>query len=215
MAHQSLSSWKRPRTGLLILCVSFALALAACGSSTAGSDQTGGTATATSGGSGSTPTATTTGSGGSPTATPSGSGTPDAVAPPFFFTVRATASNSTSDYTVIDNVVSNNDPNLALFVTANWNPNGSGGVYDNHSLGVFYIGSPPTSGPSTTMTSRPTRSTPATMSGCARRRSRARSSGAPTPRIARGTTRSLTTLPRMATRRHHSGDAQLESWWGR
>ena len=63
-------------------------------------------------------------------------------APPFFFTVRATASNSTSDYTVIDNVVSNNDPNLALFVTANWNPNGSGGVYDNHSLGVFYIGSP-------------------------------------------------------------------------
>lgn len=138
MAHLSLSSWKRPRTGLLILCLSLTLALAACGSSTTGSDQTGGSATATSG-NGSTPTITTTSGGGSPTATPSGSGTPDAVAPPFFFTVRATASNSASDYTVIDNVVSNNDPNLALFVTANWNPNGSGGVYDNHALGVYYI----------------------------------------------------------------------------
>src|SRR6185312_16208519 len=122
-----MSSWKRPRTGLLILCLSFALTLAACGSSTAGSDQTGGTATATSGGSGSTPAATTTG-GGSPTATPSGSGTPDAVAPPFFFTVRATASNSAGDYTLIDNVVTNGDPGLVLFVTANYNPNGVGAV---------------------------------------------------------------------------------------
>lgn len=92
-------------------------------------------------GGGTSPTATTS-TGGSPTATPSGSGTPDAGAPPFFFTVRATASNSVGDYTIIDNVVSNGDPNLALFVTANWNPNGSGGVYDDHALGVYYIGSP-------------------------------------------------------------------------
>ena len=61
---------------LYVVCIG---AMAACGASTAGSDQTGGTATATSGGSGSTPTATTTGGGGSSTATPSGSGTPDAV----------------------------------------------------------------------------------------------------------------------------------------
>jgi hypothetical protein len=118
------------------------LALAACGSSTGASDPTGGAATATASGSGdSSPTATTgTGGGGSPTATPSGSGTPDAVAPPFFFTVRATASNSAGDYTIIDNVVTNGDPGLILFVTANYNPNGvSGGVYDNHALGVFYI----------------------------------------------------------------------------
>ena len=84
------------------------------------------------------PTATT-GAGSSPTATPAGSGTPDAVAPPFFFTVRATASNSAGDYTLIDNVVTNGDPGLVLFVTANYNPNGAGGVYDNHPLGVFYI----------------------------------------------------------------------------
>jgi hypothetical protein len=142
MTHFILSSWKRPRTGVLILCLALMLALAACGSSTTpgSGDLTGGTnPTATSGSVGS-PTATISTSGGSPTATPAGSGTPDASAPPFFFTVRATASNSAGDYTLIDNVVTNGDPGLVLFVTANYNPNGVGGVYDNHPLGVYYIG---------------------------------------------------------------------------
>lgn len=151
MTRASLSSWKRPRAGLLVLCVSCTLALttllAGCGASTGGSDQTGGkntgTATATSSGSSggnASPTATThTGGGSSPTATPTSGGS---FAPPFFFTVKATASNSSGDYTIIDNVVSNGDPNLALFATANWNPGGSGGVYDNHALGVYYIGAP-------------------------------------------------------------------------
>lgn len=141
MTHIFQSSWKQSRAAFLILSLALMLlmlSLAACGSSTTpgSGDLTGGAnPTATSGGS---PTATTT-TGGSPTATPSGSGTPDASAPPFFFTVHATASNSLGDYTLIDNVVTNNDPNLVLFVTANYNPNGVGGVYDNHPLGVFYI----------------------------------------------------------------------------
>ena len=61
--------------------------------------------------------------------------------PPSYFTVTATSSNSTSDYTVVDNVLTNSSPGLLLFVTPNWNPGGSGGVYDNHPLGVFYISS--------------------------------------------------------------------------
>src|SRR5690349_4320259 len=141
MTHFFLSSWKRPRTGLLILCLALMLALAACGSTTTpgSGDLTGGAnPTATSGSASGSPTATT-GTGGSPTATPTSSGTPDAVAPPFFFTVRATASNSAGDYTIIDNVVTNGDPGLVLFVTANYNPNGAGGIYDNHPLGVYYI----------------------------------------------------------------------------
>ncbi|HEX5442119.1 MAG TPA: hypothetical protein VFW76_14620 [Ktedonobacterales bacterium] len=141
MTHFILSSWKRPGTRPLILCLALMLALAACGSSTtpgSGDLAGGANATATSG-SGSGSSTATASTGGSPTATPSGSGTPDASAPPFFFTVRATASNSAGDYTIIDNVATNGDPNLALFVTANYNPNGAGGVYDNHPLGVFYI----------------------------------------------------------------------------
>jgi hypothetical protein len=120
--------------------------LAACGVSTAsgGSDQAGGGVTPTSSGGngGIQPTATggtDGGAGSSPTATPSG---PDAVAPPFFFTVTATAGNSAGDRTIIDNVVSNGFSNLALFITANWNPNNGSGVYDNHALGVYYIGAP-------------------------------------------------------------------------
>src|SRR6185312_2501927 len=86
MTHFFLSSWKRPRTGLLILCLALMLALAACGSTTTpgSGDLTGGANPTATSGSGSSPTATTS-TGGSPTATPAGSGTPDASAPPFFF----------------------------------------------------------------------------------------------------------------------------------
>jgi hypothetical protein len=33
----------------------------------------------------------------------------------------------------------NGDPNALAFVTPNWNPGGSGGVYDNSPLAVAYL----------------------------------------------------------------------------
>jgi hypothetical protein len=51
------------------------------------------------------------------------------------FTHTATAANSVGDYTDISNVVTDNQPNEYLLVTANWSIND---VYDNHPLGVWY-----------------------------------------------------------------------------
>jgi hypothetical protein len=31
--------------------------------------------------------------------------------------------------------------NAIVFVTQNWNPGGSGGVYNNHTIGIYYEGS--------------------------------------------------------------------------
>jgi hypothetical protein len=46
----------------------------------------------------------------------------------------ATASNIHGDYTVLDNSVTNNDPNAVVEVTQDFT-----GVYDPHEVGVFYI----------------------------------------------------------------------------
>jgi hypothetical protein len=54
------------------------------------------------------------------------------------FLHRATAANSAGDYTVIDNPLTNGNPNAVLLVTPNWNPGGTGGIYNNHAIGVFY-----------------------------------------------------------------------------
>jgi hypothetical protein len=55
------------------------------------------------------------------------------------FVQTATAANSAYDYTDIDNALTNNQPNAKVFVTQNWNPNGTlSGQYDNHPLGVWY-----------------------------------------------------------------------------
>jgi hypothetical protein len=51
----------------------------------------------------------------------------------------ATASNTQSDYTVIDDPHTNGIGNLRLFVTANITPGGGGGIYNNHPIGVLYI----------------------------------------------------------------------------
>jgi len=51
----------------------------------------------------------------------------------------ANSTNSSYDYTVISNALTNDNPNALLFVTPNWNPGGSGDVYDNHPIGVFYF----------------------------------------------------------------------------
>lgn len=55
------------------------------------------------------------------------------------FVHEATGSNSTFDYTIIDNPLTNGKPNAKLVVTSNWNPGGSdNGIYNNHAIGVFY-----------------------------------------------------------------------------
>jgi hypothetical protein len=55
---------------------------------------------------------------------------------------KATAGNSSFDYTVLDNPYTNGQPNEVLMVTSFWNsPQGSAGVWNNHNIGVWYNGS--------------------------------------------------------------------------
>ncbi|HUB07495.1 MAG TPA: hypothetical protein VMB50_10865, partial [Myxococcales bacterium] len=54
----------------------------------------------------------------------------------FKVTVPATAPGG--DNIVIDNPMTNGNPNLLLFVTQNWEPNS---VYNPHPVGVYYTGS--------------------------------------------------------------------------
>ena len=44
-------------------------------------------------------------------------------------------------YTMIDNALTNDNPNAIVVVTPNYNPGGVGGTYDNHPIGVWYDGS--------------------------------------------------------------------------
>lgn len=55
----------------------------------------------------------------------------------YYFTLTANASNSTGDY-VRTNV---QDASFQVFVTQNFDPNGSGGHLNNHNVGVWYDGS--------------------------------------------------------------------------
>jgi hypothetical protein len=54
------------------------------------------------------------------------------------YTQTASVANIASDYTIIDNPLTNNNPNAILFVTQNWNPGGGSGTYNNVSVGVWY-----------------------------------------------------------------------------
>lgn len=54
------------------------------------------------------------------------------------FVQVATSANSAYDYTNINNPATNNNPNALLFITPDWNPGGTGGVYDTHYPGVWY-----------------------------------------------------------------------------
>ena len=56
------------------------------------------------------------------------------------FVHTATAGNSVSDYTVIDNPLSNNNPNAIVIVTPNYNPGSGGGGYADFPIGVWYTG---------------------------------------------------------------------------
>jgi hypothetical protein len=40
--------------------------------------------------------------------------------------------------TLINNPTLNGNPNASFLVSQNWNPGGSGGVYNNHAIGVWY-----------------------------------------------------------------------------
>jgi hypothetical protein len=54
------------------------------------------------------------------------------------FVHTATAGNSASDFTRIDNALTNDHPNAIVFTTPNWNPGGASGMGNNHNIGVWY-----------------------------------------------------------------------------
>jgi hypothetical protein len=54
------------------------------------------------------------------------------------FIHRATPGNIVNNWTILDHPACNNRPDALLLVTANWNPGGQGGTYNNHALGVWY-----------------------------------------------------------------------------
>jgi hypothetical protein len=57
------------------------------------------------------------------------------------FVHTASVSNSSFDSTILDNALTNGNPNAIVVVTPNWNPGGLGGTYNNHPIGVYYDGS--------------------------------------------------------------------------
>ncbi len=54
------------------------------------------------------------------------------------FIQQATTANISGSGTAINNPQVNSNPNAVLLVTQNWNPNGNGGVFDPHPVGVAY-----------------------------------------------------------------------------
>jgi len=50
----------------------------------------------------------------------------------------ADSTNIIQNYTLIDNPNLNGNPNAIFLVTANWNPGGTGGVYNTSPIGVWY-----------------------------------------------------------------------------
>jgi hypothetical protein len=56
------------------------------------------------------------------------------------FIHRATAANTAFHVTTINHPHCDGDPNAILMVTQNWNPGGGAGIYNNHSIGVYYTG---------------------------------------------------------------------------
>ena len=58
------------------------------------------------------------------------------------FVHRANSTNITGNWTLIDHPLINDDPDAVLHVTQNWNPSGTGIVYNNHPVGVAYNNGP-------------------------------------------------------------------------
>jgi hypothetical protein len=57
-----------------------------------------------------------------------------------FFVHQATAGNSSGNSTFLDHSLLNDEPNAVTFVTQNWNPGGTGGIYNSRPVGVWYSG---------------------------------------------------------------------------
>ena len=54
------------------------------------------------------------------------------------FVHRATSENISTNSTYLDNPLTNDNPNIILYVTQNWNPGGGAGTYNDHNIGVWY-----------------------------------------------------------------------------
>src|SRR5829696_2309628 len=54
------------------------------------------------------------------------------------FVHRATPENISANSTYLDNPQTNDDPDVILYVTPNWNPGGGSGTYNDHPVGVWY-----------------------------------------------------------------------------
>ncbi len=54
------------------------------------------------------------------------------------FVHKATMANSSNNSTFFEHPLTDNDPDAIVFVTQNWNPGGTGGVYNDHPVGVWY-----------------------------------------------------------------------------
>ena len=54
------------------------------------------------------------------------------------FVHRATPENISANSTYLDNPRTNDDPDVILYVTPNWNPGGGNGTYNDHPVGVWY-----------------------------------------------------------------------------
>jgi microsomal dipeptidase-like Zn-dependent dipeptidase len=56
------------------------------------------------------------------------------------FVHKAARGNTDNYLTTIDHPQLNNNPNAKFVVTPNWNPNGQGGLYDDHAITIVYKG---------------------------------------------------------------------------
>ena len=54
------------------------------------------------------------------------------------FVHRATPENISANSTYLDNPQTNDEPNVILYVTQNWNPGSGEGIYNDHPIGVWY-----------------------------------------------------------------------------
>ena len=76
--------------------------------------------------------------GGSMMSKQEGEPTPDGAAFNSVFVHRATPENTSANSTYLDNPLANDNPNVILYVTQNWNPGDSAGTYNDHTTGVWY-----------------------------------------------------------------------------
>ncbi len=75
---------------------------------------------------------------GEPAPSNHGESAPGGAAFDTMFIHRATPENISAQSTYLDSPLTNDDPNVILFVTQNWNPGGGTGTYNDHSIGVWY-----------------------------------------------------------------------------